>query len=223
MNILRIIWRKLIQFYYSKLPLEKVFFNKYYNPKYTWCRPNRGPSCVGSDNYTTKVLRSKLPYLIKKYKINSILDAGCGDFYWMKNINLSRTNYHGMDIVSKLIEENKKLYAKENITFSNSNLVKDLIPKVDLIICRDVLTRSSKKNNILILKNFIRSKSKYLMTTFYPDTKKNIDIISGGFQKINILLEPYNFRKPFFSFKEKGKWKKHMGLWKISEIDEIDK
>ena len=98
MNIFRIIWRKFVQFYYSKLPLEKVFFNKYYNPKYTWCRSDRGPSCVGSDNYTTKVLRSKLPIFIKKYKIKSILDAGCGDFYWMKNINLTKINYYGLDI-----------------------------------------------------------------------------------------------------------------------------
>ena len=219
MNIFRIIWRKFIKFYYSNLPLEKVFFNKYYNPKYTWCRTNRGPSCVGSDNYTTQILRSKLPILIKKYKIKSILDAGCGDFYWMKKINLRRINYYGLDIVSKLIEKNKKLYSKKNVTFFKSNIVKDKLPKVDLIICRDVLTRSSEKNNILILKNFVRSKSKYLLTTFYPDTKENINIISGGFHKINVLLKPYYFKKPFLSFKEKGKWQKYMGLWHIAEIN----
>ena len=110
MSFFRIIWRKITKFYYSNLPLEKVFFNKYYNPKYTWCRSDKGPSCVGSDNYTTKILRSKLPIFIKKYKIKSILDAGCGDFYWMKNINLIKINYYGLDIVSKLIEKNKKLY-----------------------------------------------------------------------------------------------------------------
>ena len=93
------------------------------------------------------------------------------------------------------------------------------MPKVDLIICRDVLTRSSQKNNILILKNFVKSKSKYLLTTFYPHTKENINIISGGFQKINVLLKPYNFKKPFLSFKEKGKWQKYMGLWHIAKIN----
>lgn len=219
MSFFRIIWRKITKFYYSNLPLEKVFFNKYYNPKYTWCRSDKGPSCVGSDNYTTKILRSKLPIFIKKYKIKSILDAGCGDFYWMKNINLIKINYYGLDIVSKLIEKNKKLYSKKNITFFKSNLVKDKLPKVDLIICRDVLTRSSQKNNILILKNFVKSKSKYLLTTFYPHTKENINIISGGFQKINLLLKPYNFKKPFLSFKEKGKWQKYMGLWHIAKIN----
>ena len=219
MNIFRIIWRKLIQFYYSKLPLEKVFFNKYYNPKFTWCRPNRSPSCVGSDNYTTKVLRSKLPFLIKEYKIKSILDAGCGDFYWMKNINLTKINYYGIDIVSRLIEKNKKLYSKKNIIFFNNNLIKDTLQKVDLIICRDVLTRSSQKNNILILKNFVRSKSKYLLTTFYPETKKNSEIMSGEFSKINLLISPYSLNKPITYFKEKGKWNKYMGIWKVSEIE----
>ena len=71
----------------------------------------------------------------------------------------------------------------------------------------------------IILKNFVRSKSKYLLTTFYPDTKENINIISGGFHKINVLLKPYYFKKPFLSFKEKGKWEKYIALWHISEIN----
>ena len=170
MSFFRIIWRKITKFYYSNLPLEKVFFNKYYNPKYTWCRSDKGPSCVGSDNYTTKILRSKLPIFIKKYKIKSILDAGCGDFYWMKNINLIKINYYGLDIVSKLIEKNKKLYSKKNITFFKSNLVKDKLPKVDLIICRDVLTRSSQKNNILIHSpEKFDEKSCELIKSYKPD------------------------------------------------------
>ena len=84
--------------------------------------------------------------------------------------------------------------------------------KVDLIICRDVLTRSSQKNNILILKNFVRSKSKYLLTTFYPETKKNSEIMSGEFSKINLLISPYSLNKPITYFKEKGKWNKYMGI-----------
>ena len=77
------------------------------------------------------------------------------------------------------------------------------------------------KNNLFIIKNIKKSKSKYLLTTFFPSTKKNCDIISGEFARINLLLNPYNFNKPIFYFKEKDKLNKYMGLWKVSEIDLI--
>lgn len=219
MNISKAIWRKLIRFYYSKLPLENVFYNKYYNPKFSWCKDNQGTTCVGSDDNTTKVLRSKLPYLIKKHKIKSIIDAGCGNFFWLRKLNLEKIDYFGIDIVKKIIEHNDKIYKKKNIKFLIADLTKYAFPKADLIICRDVLTRSSLKNNLFIINNIKKSESKYLLTTFFPSTKKNYDIINGEFSRINLLLNPYNFRKPIFYIKEKDKLNKYIGLWKISEIN----
>lgn len=56
-------------------------------------------SGVGSSLSNTKTIIIKLPLLFEKYQIKSVLDAPCGDFNWMQNVNKSRINYIGGDIV----------------------------------------------------------------------------------------------------------------------------
>ena len=48
--------------------------------------------------------------LINQFKVTSILDAPCGDFYWMNHVmkNL-KIEYLGEDIVTEIINENNKL------------------------------------------------------------------------------------------------------------------
>ena len=41
-------------------------------------------SGTGSELRNTEVLRQELSVLLKKYKIQSMLDIPCGDFNWMK-------------------------------------------------------------------------------------------------------------------------------------------
>ncbi len=69
----------------------------------------------GSSLTRTLNLRRKLPYLIKAFNINSLLDIPCGDFYWMEETNLNLDFYIGADIVDSLIDQN-------NARFSNSKL-----------------------------------------------------------------------------------------------------
>src|ERR1035437_7717295 len=65
-------------------------------------------SGVGSDIEQTKVVIETLPQIFKKYNIKSFLDAPCGDFNWMKNVDLSDiTKYIGGDIVNSIVESNK--------------------------------------------------------------------------------------------------------------------
>src|SRR3989337_577739 len=53
----------------------------------------------GSDLTQTKVIREELPKIIKKLKIASLLDIPCGDFFWLKEVDLGFVNYIGADIV----------------------------------------------------------------------------------------------------------------------------
>ena len=63
----------------------------------------------GSSLVLTKNLRSKLPKLIRSYKIKSLYDAPCGDLNWMKYLfPVLKIQYIGGDIVKKLIEDHKK-------------------------------------------------------------------------------------------------------------------
>lgn len=70
-------------------------------------------SGTGSSVYESQQLINKLPLLLNLFEINSVLDAPCGDFNWMKYVPLPlTTNYTGIDIVTDLVEENNKMFKK---------------------------------------------------------------------------------------------------------------
>ena len=154
---------------------------------------------------------------MKRYNIKSILDLPCGDFNWMKQINLNGIKYHGADIVEPLIMENKKLYQKYE--FSVINLVKDTLPKVDLIFCRDCLFHLP--NNLIreALKNIKKSGSKYLLTTTYSwKHLPNMDCKVGQWRRLNLELEPFSLPAPIELIVEGTYRDKSMGLWLIENI-----
>lgn len=82
-----------------------------------------------------------LQNFINSNNITSIVDIGCGDWEMMKYVNIpSNINYIGVDIVDKIIENNKKHYAKENISFEKIDNIKELSKyNGDLLIIKDVM------------------------------------------------------------------------------------
>jgi hypothetical protein len=171
---------------------------------------NTSRSGIGSNLDSTKNVIRQLPILISKFNINSILDAPCGDFGWMKYV-LSKVNvsYLGGDIVEKIIYSNTKKNKSKKIKFKKINIIRDDLPISDLMICRDCLFHFSFKDIFLFLNNFIISKIKFLLVTSHHNNNNlivNKDIITGDFRKIDLFSEPFNFQKSFlFAIKDKDK------------------
>ncbi|HVZ93307.1 MAG TPA: hypothetical protein VG797_02240 [Phycisphaerales bacterium] len=68
----------------------------------------------GSELAETHAVRAILPPLLKELGVTSILDAPCGDFNWMKHVDLTNIHYIGADVVPELIAENTRRYAKDS-------------------------------------------------------------------------------------------------------------
>ena len=51
--------------------------------------------------------------MLNQLDAKSMLDIPCGDFHWMKEIELPLDHYMGADIVKPLIEENQNRYGSE--------------------------------------------------------------------------------------------------------------
>ena len=142
----------------------------------------------------------------------------------MKKLNFKKITYLGADIVKELVLKNIKKHKKENIHFFQLDLIKDDLPNVDLIICRDCLVHFSYRDIFLALKNLDHSGSKYLLSTTFPEQKNNYDIYTGEWRALNLTLPPFNLPKPIKLIKEgctesKGAYKdKSLGLWKIKDI-----
>jgi len=85
---------------------DKISFFEdiYENNKWRLVKSKSGP---GSDGLFGLQKINLIQYIINKYKINSILDIGCGDLYWMKQIlHNNDINYTGIDVVKKLLNDN---------------------------------------------------------------------------------------------------------------------
>lgn len=156
-------------------------------------------SGTGSNLPQTEVLRNELPKLFKKYKIKSMLDIPCGDFYWMKEVYLSKVYYVGADIVSELITKNIVDYPEYK--FKVLDLINSELPKVDLIFCRDCLVHLPDYLVIKAIQNIKNSGAKYLLSTTFPN-RENHDIQIGQWRPINLLNSPFDLHNPILIINE---------------------
>jgi hypothetical protein len=175
----------------------KETFTKIYTDN-LWAS-SESKSGTGSELRNTKILRQELSVLLKKYKIQSMLDIPCGDFNWMKEVDLSEVDYVGADIVEKLIESNNIKYT--NKSFTTLNIVEDALPKVDLVFVRDCLGHLSNVNVLKALENIKKSGSKYLLATSFTKWDKNPDITDGGWKCINLMIAPF-YLNPIYLINE---------------------
>ncbi len=175
----------------------------------------------------TASIRSSLPDLFKTLKITSILDAPCGDFNWMRYVQLDDINYLGIDIVSDIIQHNQEKYGADTIQFKSGDITKDDLPKVDLIICRDCMVHLPLLYGCLALKQFQRSGSTYLLSTIYPEVMINTDRAVGSWRPLNLCLPPFNCGTPLSIISDPsddtGKNPdKALGLWSLDAIEPLE-
>ena len=183
-------------------------------------------SGTGSDVYQTRIITKELPVVFRNYGISTVLDIPCGDFYWMKKVDLININYIGADIVNDLIAKNSEQYGRDNLRFQKLDLIKDKLPNVDLIFCRDCLVHLSFKDIFHALDNLCASQSEYLLTTTFTERTRNHDIATGQWRTINLEVAPFLLPRPFELINEgctegAGAYAdKALGLWKIADIRE---
>ncbi len=157
--------------------------------------------------------------------IVSVLDIPCGDFNWMQRVDLSKIDYVGADIVEELIKNNIEQHKKqENLKFIVLNLIRDPLPKSDMIIVRDCLVHFSYEDINRAIKNIKSSDSKYLLTTTFTSYHSNHDIVTGYWRPLNLQEKPFNFPSPMLVINENyaegngGYLVKSMALWDIAEV-----
>ena len=183
---------------------------------------NESVSGHGSDFKSTELLRTLIPSVLKEFEVKSLLDAPCGDFYWMNLTDLQIDRYVGVDIVPELIVQNQEKYTTQSRHFLNLDITSDQLPTVDLILCRDCLVHLSFNQIKEALQNFKKSGSTYLLTTTYPDLlQTNKNIITGDWRPLDLQKAPFNFPNPIKIVNENctsDLKEKRLGLWKISDI-----
>lgn len=192
--------RRLGSLRFRARPMAGVFTYIYRHRSWGDSESASGP---GSDLRATESIRAHLPGLVNQFRIRSILDAACGDFFWMSRLELPIERYLGVDIVADLIQANRERYADDVHQFKVLDLTRDPLPAVDLILCRDCLVHLSFRRILAALENFRRSGSTYLLSTTFPGVRENRDLLTGGWRPINLLEPPMSLPEPLLVIPER--------------------
>ena len=178
----------------------------------------------GSGLARTALFRERIPPLLAEIGAKSLLDAGCGDFNWMKELKPPGEQYIGIDIVSELITHNIQKFGRAGRRFIHGDILCYDLPKVDVILCRDCLVHFSFGHVWAALRNFKRTQSRYLLTTTFIEFPENLDVETGGWRQLNLERYPFSFPPPERLIDEKclhtgGIYAdKRLALWRLEDI-----
>ena len=166
----------------------------------------RGTTSVsgpGSSLSATRRIREWLPEVIRRHGIRSLNDAPCGDGIWISDIRKELEIYRGYDIVDELIAKNRQTPELTGVRFDVADVVTDVLPKADAILCRDCLVHLSFDDGRAAIEQFKRSGSTLLIATTFPRKLTIEQKAPGGWRPVNLEFEPYNLGSPIELFFER--------------------
>jgi SAM-dependent methyltransferase len=173
---------------------EKVFTEIYETGGWGFDKEGKGFSGLGSTLLNSMSYIVFLQDFIKANRITTVVDAGCGDWTFSKEIKWGNVQYLGVDVVKNVIDEDINKYSAENIHFQQIDILKDPLPPADLLICKDVLMHLTNDDIVDFLERNKQYKH-YLFTNnvdFESSSNMNKDIMRGDFRPLDITKEPFN-------------------------------
>jgi hypothetical protein len=156
------------------------------------------PNGPGSTVALTQNVREWLPEMFQRYRIETMLDAPCGDLNWLHLVDLGEIEYLGWDCEPTLIDMARS-HAKPNMFFERVNLLTvPHIPYFDLILSRDFLAHLPNEPISVMLQKFKDSGSRYLLTSHYPGADNVFDYQPETWSWFGYAERAVNFCKPPF-------------------------
>jgi len=151
----------------------------------------------GSTLEQTHVISREIPLLLKELGIKHFLDVPCGDFNWMRYVDLGDVKYTGGDVVQTIVDKNSAEYGNERRSFQRINIITGPLPVADMIFCRDCLVHLNYADGLSALETFRTSGAKWLLTTTFTERTSNSDLYEGDiWRPLNLEHAPYNLPKP---------------------------
>jgi 2-polyprenyl-3-methyl-5-hydroxy-6-metoxy-1,4-benzoquinol methylase len=203
--------------------MQKIF-EEFYRLNHWYDEESRSGS--GSNLKQTSEIRRILPEILTALQIKTILDIPCGDFNWMKEVDLKGAYYCGADIVVDVITHNTKNYLSADKRFNWADITSTRLGEFDLVFCRDCLVHLSDDDVKKAICNIKRSGSKYLMTTTFTN-RINRAIETGGWRPINLEATPFLFSAPLEMYNENcteegGMYMdKSLAVWRITDLPDF--
>jgi SAM-dependent methyltransferase len=155
---------------------------------YTDARWHNG-SGPGSGEAETGIWREFLAAYLRKHRIRSVLDLGCGDWQHSRLIDWTGIAYHGIDVVPEVITANTAAYGGPGITFQCADITTCPLPGAELIICKEVLQHWPLAD-IQQFRKRVMWRRKVLIVNDCLPLVANVDIDPGGYRPLDFTEPP---------------------------------
>jgi hypothetical protein len=184
-------------------------------------------SGAGAAPDQAREIRRALPGLLRELGVATLLDLPCGDYGWMRSLDLPVTRYLGADLLPELIEPLAAALGDDRHEFLVLDLIRDRLPRADLLLCRDCLVHLSYDDIRRALTNVVRSGIPRLLTTTFPGGGPNEDIVTGDWRVLDLQAAPFRLPAPVRILNEGcteggGAFAdKSLGLWRVEDLREL--
>jgi hypothetical protein len=172
-------------------------------------KPPETANGPGSTVEATEAIREWLPGLFVRYDIRTMLDAPCGDWNWMRLVDLDYLNeYTGWDTDTNMVlkcqhrlEEGDHggSFTPDAIFERVNILTVPEIPAYDLILSRDFLAHLPNEPIRGVLNKFKTSGSRFLLASHYPDADNEFVYKPQDFTYFGYAERPVNLEKSPFN------------------------
>lgn len=165
--------------------MQRIFADKY--SMNAWVKG----SGWGSWPENTKPYINYIQMFLRVYSIESVVDAGCGDWQFSKLIDWAGVEYKGFDVVPAALQEASQ-YATDNISFHELDFSIKPLPSADLILVKDVLMHWPPEIVLKFLQRLPECKYVLVTNDWKPDWPFNKECNIGGYQNIDLRAKPYH-------------------------------
>jgi hypothetical protein len=184
-------------------------------------------SGAGASLDQTRKLRRSLPVLLRELGVATMLDLPCGDYGWMRTLELPVDRYIGADLLPEVVEPLAAAFGDGRREFRVLDLTRDRLPPADLLFCRDCLVHLSYAGIWRALGNAVGSGIPYILTTTFPRCEANEDIVTGDWRAIDLQRAPFHLPVPIRVLDEGcteggGVFAdKSLGLWRTDDLRDL--
>ncbi|HEY6568540.1 MAG TPA: class I SAM-dependent methyltransferase [Actinomycetota bacterium] len=166
----------------------------------------------GSGSVATRHVASAIAVLAEELRVESVLDLGCGDGYWMPKL----PGYLGVDVSAEAIRHARRNHPDRRYQTTPP------LGHFDLVISRDAMQHLALVEADRLL-DFALTAGDWLLASTYINGA-NVDIETGHFYSPDLTAAPFNLPQPSqlifdgYSYHDPDLIRdpgKHLGLWDL--------
>lgn len=187
-----------------------VFDDIYRENRWNGIESRSGP---GSGTEATEAVVTELQALVAELGIGSVLDAACGDSFWMPDL----PGYVGIDVAPEAIRLARERHPAR--AYLVGNIVEMWLPAFDLVIFRDVVQHLPLDVGVAAIAALRASGSRWLLASSFVGGQ-NVDIEAGDAYAPDLTAPPFSIGEPdrliFDGYPGTRDPRKHLGLWLLT-------